>query len=84
MKLLKLSKKGCAPCVSLSKFLSENYPEVEIEEVDVETVEGSKFLGSLGYSSVPVLTWNGLVCSGFSPAKVRKFVEDIKEMGTRE
>lgn len=78
MLLIKLSKKGCAPCASLSKFLSENYPEVKVEEVDVESERGKELVRLFDISSVPILydEATGLICSGFSPAKVRKFINE--------
>jgi len=63
IKIQELSTLGCSSCASAKEFLEEeikpNYPDVEVEYIDMLSEEGQKMIVEYGIMSSPGIIVNG-------------------------
>ncbi len=83
MKLQLLTSSGCGHCAEAKKILEEikpDFPELEIEEVDMTTDEGQEMLGKYMVMSSPGVIINGELFSqgGLDKAKLVEKLESLK------
>ena len=83
IKITELSAEGCASCAAAKKILEEEikpqFPDVEIEYVDMLTDEGQKMVADYGIMSSPGIIMNGELFSTGGLDK-DKLVEKIKSL----
>jgi len=83
IKIQELSTPGCSHCATAKKILEEEikpqYPEVEIEYVDMLTEEGMKMVQQYGIMVSPGIVVNGELFSVGSLDK-GKLIEKIKSL----
>ena len=81
IKIQELSTPGCSHCAAAKKILEEeikpNFPEVEIEYVDMLSEEGQKMVQQYGIMSSPGIIVNGELFSMGGLDK-NKLIEKIK------
>lgn len=87
IKIQELSTPGCSSCVSAKKFLEEEiksqFPDVEIEYIDMLSEEGQKMIVEYGIMSSPGIIVNGDIFSVGGLNK-DKLVEKIKSLQNYE
>ena len=83
IKIQELSTVGCASCATAKKLLEEEikpeFPDVEIEYIDMLTEEGQKMVADHGIVSSPGILVNGELFSTGGLDK-EKLVEKIKSL----
>ena len=83
IKIQELSTLGCSHCASAKKILEgeikPNFPEVEIEYIDMVTEQGQKMIQQYGIMSSPGIIVNGELFSVGGLNK-DKLVERIKSL----
>lgn len=83
IKIQELSTPGCVHCAEAKKILEEkirpNFPDVEIEYIDMLTDKGMEMVQKYGIMSSPGIIINGelFATGGLSE---QKLVEKIKEL----
>ncbi|KKU34858.1 MAG: Glutaredoxin 2 (Modular protein) [Candidatus Azambacteria bacterium GW2011_GWB1_46_27] len=83
IKIIELSTPGCVHCAEAKKILEEkirpNFPDVEIEYIDMLTEKGMEMVQKYGIMSSPGIIINGeLFASG--GLSEQKLVEKIKSL----
>ena len=83
IKIQEVSTVSCASCEASKKILEEeirpNFPEVEIEYIDMLSDEGQKMVVDYGIMSSPGIIVNGELFSSGGLDK-EKLIEKIKEL----
>ena len=83
IKIQELSAPGCSHCASAKKILEEEikpqFPEVEVEYVDMMSEQGQKMVQQYGIMSSPGIVVNGDLFSVGGLNK-NKLVEKIKSL----
>lgn len=83
IKIQELSVTGCAQCAAAQQILEEEikpeFPEVEIEYIDLLSDEGQKMAAEYGVMSSPGIIVNGEVFS-VGGLKKGKLVEKIQSL----
>lgn len=83
IKIQELSTPGCSHCASAKKILEEeikpNFPDVEIEYIDMLSDNGQKMVQEYGVMSSPGIIVNGELFSVGGLSK-DKLIEKIKSL----
>ncbi len=83
IKIKELSTTGCSHCAATKKILEgeikPNFPEVEIEHVDMMSEKGQKMVQDYGIMASPGIILNGELFS-VGGLDINKLVEKIKAL----
>lgn len=83
IKIQEVTSPGCSHCAAAKKILEEeikpNYPDVEIEYIDMMTEQGEKMVREYGIMSSPGIIVNGELFSMGGLDK-NKLIEKIKSL----
>ena len=83
IKIQEVSTPGCSNCVAakelLEKEIKPNYPDIEIEYIDMMTDQGQKMIQEYGIMSSPGIIINGELFSVGGLNK-NKLIEKIKQL----
>ena len=84
IKIQEVTSPGCIHCAAAKKILEEEikpqFPDVEIEYIDMMTEQGQKMIQDYGIMSSPGIIINGELFS-ISGLDKNKLIEKIKSLG---
>ena len=71
---------GCPTCMGAKKYLEQR--DVPFEYIDVRTdQEGMEVLDAMGIHTIPVITWQDQLITGFSPRQIDKLIREVHNHG---
>lgn len=86
IKIQEVTSPGCSHCAAAKKILEEEikpqFPDVEIEYIDMTTEQGQKMIQDYGIMSSPGIVINGELFSVGGLNK-NKLIEKIKSLSQR-